>query len=781
MNPLPIVPLPRDVELRQGRRPTPTGPWRVHPDSLKHIAVGHRLGELTADIVPDPALPPHAVVVGDAPTALLPPPEAEGYALSIGPSGIAVVGRNADGLFYGLVTLQQLIEADDDLPCCAIRDWPATPLRGHHDDVSRKQVSTLDDFRRILRHLARFKINGYTPYLEDMLFLRSHPDIGATRGHLTPDEVAGLLEEAERQNIVVFPTFSLVGHQENLLAMPQYRHLAREVFQSPSSLDPDKPAVREFLREVIADVCELFPGPYFHMGFDETQGLAAEPFLRHANWCAEEVVRHGKTPVMWVDMVYNHFGYEAIRDLHPAIVPVNWNYRDTSRPILHQDELEAQGRDVWGLAGYGGTCSFLPDFASRRPHFDAWAGHFAERDQAALFASQWGDEGYENSRDLPWNLFAAFGEAAWRGAGSWESFDERFERVFYGAELPALRRIERDLPAALSLSPREFWQMHRRNASTLFRYAASAPQKRDAVAADLARVGAALVDLDACRAKATREASHLDHFEVSLRRMRSVLHRLLFAFDHAGKPDSADRRRDAAAIRDELLAVRDRYEQVWLRHNKRPNIEVSLGVFDRMADSYAALVEPADVTYDAGRYRPLSLAGVLNTFFLDIAGMPVGRADVDGVPFEFADLAHTHVLLDAATPEITLDFGEPLAIADLHLAAMSPAPADKRPVPGLRVELLRGENIVFAEDLDRITHLCDWWAPRGEHIWAGGGLAHVDADRLDFLLSPNHFYGLTCIRRFDLPAGLRADHLRLRRLDGAEVQVFAATVETAPS
>ncbi|MCX7936022.1 MAG: beta-N-acetylhexosaminidase, partial [Planctomycetota bacterium] len=284
--------------------------------------------------VADKALPAFSIRIGsprcDAPEA---PAKPEGYTLITEPHGIWLRGYDRDGLFWGLITLQQLFNQRRSAPCAVIKDWPAFPFRMHHDDISRKQISTADDFCRIIQILSYFKIRYYTLYIEDMLHLPSHPDIGRGRGKLMPGEIRKILAAAQRHNIIVFPTYSLIGHQENLLALPRYRRYAREVFQGPSSYDVAKPIFRPFLRQVIRDVCAAFPdAPYFHAGFDEVIGLSKDEVIAHANWCCEEISRYGKTMLMWVDMFKNHFGLEALQALDRRIILVEWNYHGRQGP-----------------------------------------------------------------------------------------------------------------------------------------------------------------------------------------------------------------------------------------------------------------------------------------------------------------------------------------------------------------------------------------------------------------------------------------------------------------
>lgn len=781
-----LIPVPRHIAAGSGGFDTRGRPWRCHPDSLAAVAVAWKLrSELRVEVADDALVGSHEVRVG-APCmeGLDPPAHAQGYALRITPEGLVLRGTDADGLYWGLVTVEQLLEGADSLPTCEIHDWPTFTLRGHHDDISRKQVSKPEDFLRIIRSLSRYKINVYSPYIEDMLFLAPYPDIGAGRGRLMPDDVAAMLREAARHNVMILPTFSLAGHQENLLANPCYAHLGRRVFQPMSTFDLGRPIVRDFLRTVIADVCALFPAPYFHAAFDEMIGVEGDEFLEHANWCARELSRHGKTMVIWADMFYNHFGVERMAGLDPSIVPVHWCYdgnpgeRTTHGRTVRHADLCAQGRPVWGLAGYANWGRFLPDVRAAKANIDAWVRVGLETGTPALFASQWGDEGYENPRDQCWNLFAYLGEAAWSGPTARpEDFERRFQQHFYGVALPALEAVLHELPGRLSMGLGTYWRQFRRTAWWFDRWAQEHPEAAPALASDERELSGALEQVESCRAVVLRNAPHLEHMAVGLLRMRHVTRRHRLALARVKGLDATLAGQGIDAIRQELAEIRDRYAIAWLATNLPQNMEVSLRVFEEVGESYSFLRLPPFVREaEAARYLPLDLDGVFNRQSSEVADVPVGLWRVHGIPFRFAGLCHTHAALVAADAPLDVRFGETL-VGDLHLVVAGHRRTDD-PHPALRVELLRGGQVVFAEDLLNVLHLCDWWAPLGEHIWAGGGLAHADPGRVRYAVRLGPMMGASTVSRFAFPqSGLRLDGMRLRALCGDEIRVFAATLE----
>ncbi len=787
--PLALLPKPREVRRTDGEFRVPRGDWGVSHASASARPIHSALERLGVQWSPRRDLAPHTVWIGEPPDAPDPPRAEQGYAMAVSPSGVALAGADDDGLVWALRTLEQMLKQTRTVPACRVVDWPELAIRGHHDDVSRRQVSTAEDFQRILRGLSAWKINLYTLYLEDMLHLPSMPDIGEGRGKLTAEEVSAIVEAADGLNIEVMPTVSLAGHQENLFSLPRYRHLAREVFQPPSTLDPTKPAVREHIQRVLDDVCPMFPCRWFHMGFDEMIGVTREEFLDHANWCAAQLVARGKTPLMWVDMIYNHFGYEAIERLHEAIVPVNWHYGDIApgEDVPHQAALAGQGRPVWGLCGNRGGGLDLPDNRAARAHFAAWMQTLAAHPSPALINSYWCDGGREMDRHIAWQNHAAFAEYAWGGADAEVGdFDERFQNVFYGRRLEGVDRVLRELPQGLHHTNRRFWLHHRRAPEALIRHARAADDGEDGrLAEDVRALTGMLAALRGDKRLTRRNADHLDHLRLTLERQLSVLHRMQLARRVADGAEQSELRSGARQAITELRRVLRLHRRVWMRRYKPHHFEDAVRDVQRVCGQFASLARrsghgPADT----GGFQMLALP--FDTYFPDIAGVPIGETVIDGIPFAFAGPDATHLTLTGQGAELTVAI-EPARLWDLHVIASQQTPAapsggrwpspEEVTRPALRVEWLREGRCVFCEDLLSVRHLCDWWAVRGQHIWAGGGLRYVDPSRVHYALGPEEMYDLTRLSGFGGAGHPRVEAVRLTKLIDEELRLFAMTVE----
>ncbi|HWB63076.1 MAG TPA: glycoside hydrolase family 20 zincin-like fold domain-containing protein, partial [Chitinophagales bacterium] len=101
----------------------------------------------------------------------------EGYLLLIKPKGITIIANQSAGVFYGVQTLLQLINANaknGSVPCLIIYDKPDMAMRGWQDDISRGPIPTMDFLKEEIRRMASYKLNTFTLYTEHVFKLKKH-------------------------------------------------------------------------------------------------------------------------------------------------------------------------------------------------------------------------------------------------------------------------------------------------------------------------------------------------------------------------------------------------------------------------------------------------------------------------------------------------------------------------------------------------------------------------------------------------------------------------------
>jgi hexosaminidase len=524
----------------------------------------------------------------------------EGYFLSIDSSGVAIIGETARGRFYGIMTLVQLIERNKRstlLREVKIHDWPSTSLRGITDDISRGQVSTPENFKKIIRFLARYKLNTYCLYMEDMFAFRRHPAIGKTRGALTADEIKELDRYAKRHHVELIPIFQTLGHWENILSMPEYERYAEFPGAHTLNLADEKTYV--LLEELIGEVAQAFSSSFFHIGADETSdvGLAATKrlvetnglptvYLNHYKRIFAMLKKHKKKPMLYGDMLLEN---PTILDQLPKdAVVVDWQYGASSRFESTRLFREKRIRFISSPAIRNYTGPF-PHYLHSLVNIQNFARDAFQNGAIGLLTSTWNDFGGEGLRELNMYGYAWTAECAWQPFRAHAPlFNQKFFLDFFGN--PQAATAGRVLYTILS---EPFNQM---NWHELWRHPMLPP--RTSPMNPLIRAQSiessmpvAREFLETLKTTATRNKDHAqliefvidlnDWFAMKLRaedQLRSLKNDSLI---HNVDSTVVKNLSDCRALLERIVDLRKRFSELWLKTNRPEGLELLLARYDR--------------------------------------------------------------------------------------------------------------------------------------------------------------------------------------------------------
>ena len=225
----------------------------------------------------------------------------EAYVLKVTPKGVTIKAASEAGLFYAGQTLRQMTGNGKvkEIQCCEIKDYPRFPYRGLHVDVSR-HFRSVDFLKKQIDAMARFKMNRMHLHLTDAAGWRLQVDAyprltefaawrpnetwkewwagdrkyceegsaGASGGYYTKDDIKELIEYAKARHIEIIPEIELPSHSEEVLAAYPELGCSGEPYKD-SEFCVGNEASFEFLETVLAEVIELFPSEYIHIGGDE--------------------------------------------------------------------------------------------------------------------------------------------------------------------------------------------------------------------------------------------------------------------------------------------------------------------------------------------------------------------------------------------------------------------------------------------------------------------------------------------------------------------------------
>ena len=237
----------------------------------------------------------------------------EGYQLSVTGNSVIVKAKTPAGLFYGMQSIIQLLPAEIEsntktdnvswsIPAVEITDIPRFTWRGQHLDVCRHYFS-VDFIKKYIDNMALHKLNTFHWHLtEDQgwrLEIKKYPkltEVGGWRketliGHIsdtpwkydgqryggfyTQDQAREIVQYAKERFITVVPEIEMPGHATAAIAAyPELGVTGRQIEVATRwGIFPDIFNVEEstfiFLENVLAEVIDIFPGTYIHIGGDE--------------------------------------------------------------------------------------------------------------------------------------------------------------------------------------------------------------------------------------------------------------------------------------------------------------------------------------------------------------------------------------------------------------------------------------------------------------------------------------------------------------------------------
>ncbi|MCX7011145.1 MAG: family 20 glycosylhydrolase [Candidatus Sumerlaeota bacterium] len=369
-----ILPTPKKVAPREGSLRAPKRiVARVSGENLeldefiqnalRPLGAGAEALEIRCD---PPARGSLRVFIG-APNAVSPPPRAlparfgpEGYRLTVGAASILIEATERPGLFYGLMTLTQILRNHARVPCCVIEDRPDLAVRGIHMDL-KGCTPTIDYMKRLVADLSEYKINTLLMEYENAVKLDSTPGVEKPSAWSKAD-VEELAALARRRCITLMPLVQSLGHVEYILQHDAYARF-RESQTNVQQYCPALPETFEFWKAQADEILELFPDTrYFHVGADETRLLGQcdrcrarvekgegplDIYLSHMNKVWRHILDRGRTPIFWDDIVSRNYSVERIKRIPKGVAAMVWIYNitDPTHPFFRTHE------GAWGRRG----------------------------------------------------------------------------------------------------------------------------------------------------------------------------------------------------------------------------------------------------------------------------------------------------------------------------------------------------------------------------------------------------------------------------------------------
>jgi len=253
----------------------------------------------------------------------------EAYQLLIGKDSIIINASSAEGAFRGIQTLRQIIphKSNDTLtthkmwliPTGEINDSPNFGYRGAMLDVARHFFS-VKDVKKYIDIMAYYKMNMLHLHLTDdqgwRIEIKSWPKLteiggstevgGASGGFYTQEDYKEIVNYAATRYITIIPEVDMPGHTNAasvsypiLNGNGKIPKLYTGIKVGFSTFDARKDTVYAFIDDVVREISVMTPGPYFHIGGDESHVTKKNDYIYFVNKVEKIVQKHGKIMIGW--------------------------------------------------------------------------------------------------------------------------------------------------------------------------------------------------------------------------------------------------------------------------------------------------------------------------------------------------------------------------------------------------------------------------------------------------------------------------------------------------
>ena len=423
------------------------------------------------------------------------------YRIDVTADGARLSAGSEDALLHAETTYRQLLDAaepaDDGkvaVPAVRIADAPRFGWRGMMLDVARHFMPK-EFVLKVIDVLALHRLNVLHFHLTDdqgwRVEIEAYPrltEVGAWRdetmvgkmshgqkdfeydgkrhgGFYTKDELREIVAYAAERGITVVPEIDLPGHMQAAITAypelgnnPDTQLSVRRYWGISEDVLNVNDATVEFVKTVLREVLEIFPGPYIHLGgdecpsvqwrdSDEAQKRQAELGLTEPGqlqgWFTEQVAtvlaEEGRRLVGWDEMVETDCPKDAVimawRSAHRGEVAVKAGHQTVMAPCESVYFDYYQGDPATEPLAIG---NFIP--LEKVWDFEVIPASLTEEEAALIIGTQcqiW-TEYMPDEQQVGYMLLprlSAFAERAWGSPRT--SYDE-----FLGRLRPHLSRIE---------------------------------------------------------------------------------------------------------------------------------------------------------------------------------------------------------------------------------------------------------------------------------------------------------------------------------------------------
>ena len=381
----------------------------------------------------------------------------QGYLLFSDKTHLIVAANTGQGLFYGVQTLRQLLHEDGGslvCPAVSIRDWPSMEWRGVQDDISRGPIPTEEFMKRQIRTLAGYKVNLFALYMEHVFDFASQPLMAPKEAALTPQEIEALVVYAKGLYVTILPEQQTFGHLHHMLKYEIYADVAER--PHGHVLTPTKDRSYDLIKAMYADLVPLFPGPFLHVGGDETFELGhgqtaaraseiglGRVYLEHMQKVSGILQPYHKQLMFWGDIAVKYPQLLTILPKDMIAVPWDYDAKPSYESIIKP--YRDAGLRVVVAPGANNWSQVWPDLDVAFVDIRNFVRDGQKLGAMGMLNTTWNDDG-ESIYGMAWPALVFGAAAGWQaGESNIDDFKNDYDWAFYRNEDSTFRDVLENL------------------------------------------------------------------------------------------------------------------------------------------------------------------------------------------------------------------------------------------------------------------------------------------------------------------------------------------------
>lgn len=317
-------------------------------------------------------------------------------------------------------------------------------------DVSRNGLFRVERIEEMFLQFALAGIDSVQLYMEDSYLLPGEPYFGYGRGAYSESELRQIDDRGHALGIEVVPCIQTLGHLEQILQWPAYRHLQDVRGVLMVGLEE----THRLIAKMLDVLSSCFRTRRIHVGMDEAHGVGSGKYLEkngfrrpfdilneHLAVVTRLCEDRGLEPMIWSDMFFRigsktHDYYDSQAEIPEEVIArvpsgvelVYWDYYHADVKFYEDwiDRHRAMGKEPIYAAGgwtWGRFWTYWP-----RLQETIGAGMSAARRKGLkeAFVTFWGDDGCECH---PFSMLGAifyFAETAYSEAVDFAELEQFF-------------------------------------------------------------------------------------------------------------------------------------------------------------------------------------------------------------------------------------------------------------------------------------------------------------------------------------------------------------------